>query len=155
VVSDPSKCDTKLEIPISWDSVGPKGPVGPPGPVGPAGPQGTQGPAVPAGPAGPAGGFDTTKVYTNNATSQNFVLCNGENDIVITGGATCPCPVTSAVPHPTNACSVLVYSKPGLFVSSHHPGTPWPAWLAGCYDPIDPDDIVPVGEISVQCYAVP
>ena len=63
IVSGPGNCD-RLEIPISWNSVGPQGPqgwtgpagpMGPMGPIGPAGPVGPIGPVGPAGPAGPGG----------------------------------------------------------------------------------------------------
>ncbi len=96
------------------------------------------------------------RIYTNTDTTETFVRCNGHNDILITGGAICPCPVTSAVPHPTDACSVLKSSYPGIFVPSHHPEEgSWPAWFANCYDPVDPDNAVFPDKIFVQCYAMP
>jgi hypothetical protein len=55
IVSGPGKCDLKLEIPISWDSVGPQGPMGLTGPAGATGPAGPTGPAGATGQAGPQG----------------------------------------------------------------------------------------------------
>jgi hypothetical protein len=70
IVASQAQCDTKLENPISWNSVGPQGAQGPIGATGPQGPQGPKGdigstgatgatgaigPAGPAGAAGPQG----------------------------------------------------------------------------------------------------
>ncbi len=52
------RCDSRAEIPLSWNQTGPQGPAGPQGPQGlqgPAGPQGPEGPQGPQGPQGPAG----------------------------------------------------------------------------------------------------
>ncbi|MFN2472217.1 MAG: hypothetical protein ABR583_14770 [Gaiellaceae bacterium] len=57
VVSVAGKC-RKNELPLSWNTVGPKGDAGPkgdPGPKGDAEPTGPAGPAGLAGPVGPAG----------------------------------------------------------------------------------------------------
>jgi hypothetical protein len=74
IVTDASKCSTKLETPISWNTTGPAGPagntgaIGATGPTGPIGPTGADGmpclasnPACigPAGPAGTAGSDGT------------------------------------------------------------------------------------------------
>ncbi|WP_121497980.1 MopE-related protein [Paenibacillus montanisoli] len=61
VVSSNTLCNSKSEIPLSWNIAGPKGDAGEPGPQGLAGAdgaqgtQGSQGEQGPAGPAGPAG----------------------------------------------------------------------------------------------------
>jgi hypothetical protein len=54
VVSSSAKC-RRNELPLSWNTVGPKGDAGPAGPAGPAGASGADGAPGPAGPAGPAG----------------------------------------------------------------------------------------------------
>ena len=55
IVSDPSKCSTKHETPISWNVAGPAGLQGPKGNTGDAGPQGATGPAGAAGAPGGQG----------------------------------------------------------------------------------------------------
>jgi hypothetical protein len=42
-LSDAAVCNTALENPVSWGSIGPRGSVGPFGPAGPAGPAGPRG----------------------------------------------------------------------------------------------------------------
>jgi hypothetical protein len=55
VVTTTAKC-RRTELPLSWNTIGPKGDAGPAGPVGPAGPSGPAGPAGPQGPEGSPGG---------------------------------------------------------------------------------------------------
>lgn len=55
IVNDPSKCNLKAELPLSWNVVGPAGPKGANGAPGPPGPKGDTGPAGPKGETGPAG----------------------------------------------------------------------------------------------------
>jgi collagen triple helix repeat protein len=64
IVSDASKCNTRLETAISWNQAGGAGPAGPPGPkgdkgdtgaIGPTGPAGAKGDTGATGPTGPAG----------------------------------------------------------------------------------------------------
>jgi large repetitive protein len=54
VVTTTAKC-RRNELPLSWNTVGPKGDPGPVGPAGPAGPVGPEGRAGPAGPKGDDG----------------------------------------------------------------------------------------------------
>ena len=54
VVTTTAKC-RRTELPLSWNTIGPKGDPGPAGPAGPVGPAGPSGPAGPAGPRGPDG----------------------------------------------------------------------------------------------------
>jgi hypothetical protein len=59
VVVSTSNCNSKMEIPISWNVIGPKGDKGDPGAIGPQGPKGDAGLTGAQGPAGPAGAQGT------------------------------------------------------------------------------------------------
>ena len=53
IVNRSTQCDTRLEIPISWNSAGSAGSTGLTGAAGPVGPAGPAGPTGATGPAGP------------------------------------------------------------------------------------------------------
>ena len=65
------RCDSRAEVPITWNQIGPQGPEGPVGLTGPEGPQGPQGLQGETGATGPSG---TSQAYV--ARHGDFILTN-------------------------------------------------------------------------------
>lgn len=69
-----AQCDSRAEIPIDWNQIGPEGPQGPVGPVGLQGiegPQGATGATGETGATGPTGASGLSEVYAGYGDSDD------------------------------------------------------------------------------------
>ena len=145
VVSTSAKC-RRNELPLSWNTVGPKGDPGPVGPAGPEGPagapgergaDGVPGPAGPPGPQGPKGdpGAGIEEIgdlsgvgctTSGGADGETIVDVGGDNVVTLT----CVADEEPPPPPPTGQTKVLInevdYDQVGAdhdgFVELHNAG---------------------------------
>lgn len=80
IVSSLAQCNTRIEIPIFWDSAGPAGPTGLTGATGPVGQAGPTGATGPTGPTGPTAAYANVAIvaisggnYTDPVSAMNHV----------------------------------------------------------------------------------